>query len=443
MIGHDVGGHPAGGEGVDGPVADVEPVSGAAGATEPATDLVVAFAFAPYVDTAAIVAAKRVREAGRPVDVLQNEMSSQRATDPALDRIAGHLVRRRAVLRTPTLFSSWRGVEAFVAAGLDQALEWDADGPGYQRVYSRAHWVPSHFLAARLASLRPHLRWTAEFSDPLSVYVDARERHTPVEEGPLLEQLTTAVREAGFAPPGDNLFSWVETLPYALADELVFTNDNQRDLMLGRIGDEALAARARERAVVAPHPTLPPAFYGLAHEGRATDRLAIGRTSDDHPSDVTVDLEPGVRHIGYFGNFYGNRNMSAVVTALGALPTALRESLQLDVFTAKPEALMSALERVSGAGAARVRARPFVPYLDFLALSTRMDALLINDAATRRHFPVNPFLPSKWSDYQGSGRPVWGVVEAGSPLSAQPLDYRSPVQHVSAAVQVLAQIART
>ncbi|WP_228266538.1 glycosyltransferase family protein [Ornithinimicrobium ciconiae] len=386
-----------------------------------ARDLVVAYAFAPYADTAGVVAAKRVREAGRPVDVIQNEMSSQRDSDPALDKIAGDLVRRRAVLRTPTLFSSWKGVNTFVEVGLEQALAWEAGGSTYERIYSRAHWVPSHVLAARLKTLWPQVRWTAEFSDPLSVYVDAKERHSPAGEGPLLDELRAATRAAGFEPPGDNLFTWVEHLPYALADELIFTNENQRELMLSRIPDEALAARARERSVVSPHPTLPPEFYEL--------------------TQPEVDLDPQVRHIGYFGNFYANRSMTAVVAALTALPADVRRRLQIDVYTSKPDAIASALKALHMEGAESVKTRPFVSYLDFLALSRRMDALLINDAITTGLFPANPFLPSKWSDYRGSGPPVWGIVEPGSPLSAQPLDYRSPVRHTTAAVQVLGQIA--
>lgn len=389
----------------------------------PATDLVVAYAFAPFVDTAAIVAAKRVREAGRPVDVIQNLMSGVRPSDPTLDRIAGSLVRRRAMLDTPTLFSAWKGVGAFVEQGLDEALARDASGPGYERIYSRAHWAPSHVLAARLKTLRPHLRWTAEFSDPLSVHADGRERYAEAGTDTLRDDLAAAVRSAGFAPPADNLFTWVETLPYALADELLFTNANQRDLMIGRIGDEALAARVRERAVVSPHPTLPDEFYRMADPADACD--------------------PERRHIGYFGTVYGNRSLSRIVTALGALPVDLRERLSIDVHVAKPEAMARALHAADPTGASSVRARPFVGYLDFLALSTRMDALLVTDAVTGTAFPVNPFLPSKWSDYRGSGRPVWGLVEPGSSLDRQPLDHRSPAGHVTAAVQVLARIATT
>lgn len=390
---------------------------------EAARDLVIAFAFPPFADTAAVVAAKRVREAGRPVDVIQNVMSGKRSVDPSLDQIAGDLVRRRAKLRTPTLFSSWKGVPGFTEPGLEQALEWDADGPGYERVYSRAHWVPSHFLAAQFTARRPHVRWTAEFSDPLSLYVDARERFTRVQDGPLLQELRDAVRAAGFDPPGDNLFSWVEALPYALADELVFTNGNQRDLMLGRIADPELEARARERASVRPHPTLPEEFYRL--------------------TDPELELAPGRLHIGYFGNFYATRGLGTVLTALAALPGDVRDRLTLNVFTSSPADLEAA---VTAAGLGRtgvVRARPFVDYLDFLALSTRMDVLLLNDAVTAGTFAVNPFLPSKWSDYLGSGRPVWGIVEHGSPLSARRLDHRTPVNHVTATMQVLTHLARS
>lgn len=387
-----------------------------------ARDLVVSFAFVPFADTAAVVAAKRVREAGRPVDVIQNAMSSKRTTDPGLDQITGDLVRRRAVLRTPTLFSSWKGVPGFTKPGLKQALEWDADGPGYERVYSRAHWVPSHFLAAAFTVRRPHVRWTAEFSDPLALYVDARERFTQVEDGPLLQELGAAVREAGFTPPGDNLFTWVEALPFALADELVFTNANQRDLMLGRVTDPALRARAEERATVSPHPTLPPEFYRL--------------------TDPASELEPGRVHLGYFGNFYATRGLGTVLTALAALPPQDRDRLQLNVFTTKPDELQEAVAAAGLGGTGAVRAHPFVGFLDFLALSTRMDVLLINDAVTKGTFEVNPFLPSKWSDYLGSGRPIWGIVEPGSPLSTQRLDHRTPVNHVTAAMQVLTRLAR-
>lgn len=385
-----------------------------------ARDLAVAYAFPPYVDPSAVVAAKRVREAGRPVDVLLNALGGMRRQDPMLDRVAGDLVVRRHEVPSPPHFASWASMSRFVSLGLQQALAWDREGPGYERLYSRAQLAASHLLAARFALLRPEVEWTAEFSDPLSLAADGRPRRAGTAPGVLLRRLTEGLAAAGLvAPRTTNAFEWAETVAYAFAHRIVFTNPHQRDLMLSRIEDEALRERAEERAEVSAHPTLPPQFYAL-HE-------------------PTLDLDPGVRHLAYFGSFYASRGLGTVLAALGGLPGDLRQRLHLHVFTSDRTALD---EEVGRRGLGRsVTSRPYAGYLDFLALSTRMDLLIVNDAVTAGVFEANPYLPSKWSDYRGSGRPVWGLVEHGSCLSREPLDHRSPADHVTAAVQVLARVA--
>lgn len=385
-----------------------------------AADLVVSYCFPPYVDTAAIVAAKRVRESGRPVDVIQNRMTSIRQTDPGLASIADHLVVRRHEVPSPTYFAAWRAVVSFTELGLQQALAWDREGEGYTRLYSRAHFAASHILAARFALLRPEVAWTAEFSDPLSHDVTGSVRHSSAADDALLARLGDGIRRAGFRPPtSGNVFEWAETVAFALADTILFTNEHQRDVMVEAVEDEALAARILERAAVSPHPTLPPQYYEM--------------------TDPVYELDPRRRHIGYFGNFYATRGMGTVLQALESLPPHLRDRLCLHVFAGKRDQLE---EEVQGRGLHDcVRTGPFVGFLDFLALSRRMDVLLVNDAVTTGLLSTNPFLPSKWSDYRGSGAKVWGVVEPGSILDRQPLTYRSPVDHTSAAIQVLADIA--
>lgn len=385
-----------------------------------AADLVVSYCFPPFVDTAAIVAAKRVRETGRPVDVIQNEMTPERTTDPGLARIADDLVVRRAQIDSATYFSAWKAVVRWTELGLQQALAWDREGPGYERMYSRAHFAASHVLAARFKLLRPGVRWQAEFSDPLSHDVRGQVRHAQAAEDALLTTLGAGLRRAGFAPPtSGNVFEWAEVLPFALADELLFTNVHQRDLMVEAVTDPALRERILQVGTVSPHPTLPPEFYELA--------------------DPELTLEPGRRHLGYFGNFYATRGMDTVLDALEVLPQHQRDRLCLHVFAGKPADLLAEVERRGLQDV--VRAGPFVGFLDFLALCRRMDVLLVNDAVTSGLLSANPFLPSKWSDYRGSGTPVWGIVESGSVLDEQDLAYRSPVGFTSAAVQVLAQIA--
>ena len=387
-------------------------------AWEPARRLVASYCFPPYSDTAAIVAAKRVRERGEAVDVIGNAMDAIRRQDPGLVTLCGPLVRRHAAVPSKTAFSSWGSIVDYQALGIETFLRWEELQGSYTSLYSRAQFAASHFLAAEVKVLRPAIAWDAEFSDPLSHDVVGEVRSAPAHDDRVIARLRRAIEEAGFAPPtGLNAFEWCEVAAFALADTVMFTNEHQRDAMLETCHDADLAKRVESVSLVSPHPTLPPDFYR-------------------RPS--TYRLERGKRHVGYFGNFYANRGVVGVLDALSLLPAHVRDRLVLHVFTSSPEDLDDVVRRRGLGGCVRVN--PFVDYLDFLALSTRMDCLLVNDAVSPRG-AQNPFLPSKWSDYRGSGTPVWGVVEEGSALDVQPLDHRSPIEHVSAAVQVLMRIA--
>lgn len=387
---------------------------------EAARELVVSYCFPPYSDTAAIVAGKRVRVAGEQVDVIHNAMDRLRRRDEGLLALTDGLVQRRHAVPSSTWFKGWASIRDFCELGLQTALEWDRSAGGYERMYSRAHFAASHFLAARLALLRPQLTWTAEFSDPLSLYVTGEGRSSPTHDDPLLGHLRAGLQAAGFqAPESGNALEWSEVLAFALADRLIFTNEHQRSAMLDRV-EPALADRVMARSTIAPHPTLGPEFYAMA--------------------DPTYELDPARRHIAYFGNFYATRGLDVVLDALASLPQALRDRLCLHVFTSDPKKAEGPL-RDRGLDDV-VRLSPFVDYLDFLALTTRFDCLLVNDADTRDSaFARNPFLPSKWSDYAGSGTSVWGILEDGSALSGMDMAYTSPVQHRTAAVQVLARVA--
>jgi hypothetical protein len=156
-------------------------------------------------------------------------------------------------------------------------------------------------------------------------------------------------------------------------------------------------------------------------------------------SAAEYELEPGIVHIGYFGVFYATRGLTEVVAALRALPAEDRARIRFHVFTVKPDALTQEAEE---AGISDVLvARPYVSYLEFLNLTTRFDALLVNDARTIGIHEINPYLPSKYADYAGSGREIWGIVEPGSVLSTCRLDHRSDLGDVDGAVAVLQQLA--
>ena len=379
-----------------------------------ATGLVISYCFPPYVDTAAVVAAKRVRQRGEVVDVIFNAMDRLRHTETSTRRIADPFISDEAAITSPSAFATWASIDSFRELGIAQIDAWEEQKGPYQTVYSRVQFAASHFLAADYKLSRPAVRWTAEFSDPLSRDVHGKERGAPAEESPFLDRLRAAFRERGVEPPAtDNTFVWCEWAAYVLADEVLFTNVNQRDYMLGLCPD-AVADTVLAKSVIAPHPTLPASFYDMQHP--------------EYP--IPADRV----NIAYFGNFYATRGLDDLLVAMAELPARHREKVCLHVFTSTPDEL-----RRRGAELGldeQLSVGPYFGYLDFLNLTTRFDCLLVNDAVTDPQIR-NPFLPSKWSDYRGSGTPIWGLLEEGSPLSAQPVTYISPVGDVHAARQVL------
>ncbi|MDC5697576.1 hypothetical protein OO014_09930 [Intrasporangium calvum] len=404
--------------------------------TEPARRLVIAYAFPPYSDTSATVAAKRVLERGERVDVIQNAMDEMRSRDDHLDEIAGHLVARRSILETVTRFSVWHSIEPWCAEGRAQVQRWVDESAArgelvaggslpWTSLYSRAHFIASHILAGLVKQDHPQLHWDVEFSDPCSRDVTGAERHTPVSPGELFDEVRRAVADAGFTPPEtDNAFVWAEYLGYCLGDEIHFTNENQADYMIGFIEDPRLAERVRQRMRIAPHPTPPQEFY--------------------HRSEARLDTDPDRINIAYFGNVYGTRSLSPVLDGMAALPESDRRRLTVHVFTSDPE---DVARLVADRGIAdAVKVGPYAQYFDFLALTTQADLLLAVDASAPSNATRSPFLMSKWSDYQGSGTPVWLMEDPTSPLASSThpaLVLRTPAGHGSAAAQALARLARS
>lgn len=372
------------------------------------------YCFTPWVGTAGIVAARRVRERGLLVDVLCKDLDGLRERDPSLEVIAAPYVGRLDALGGTPHFASWDSVEDWAARVQARLEEWGTD---HRSVTSRAMWVASHLAAAQHKLRNPAVPWVAEFSDPISSTIHGRRRPGSATAGPLLDELLVGLRTAGVEPPADgNTFALAEVAAYALADEVMFTNENQREHMLAACPDPALAERVRAVATVRHHPTLPARFYDLHEPAYA--------------------LEDGPVHLGYFGAFYPTRGLTEVTGALAGLPARVRSQVRLHVFTQDPSAIAAA---VAEAGLADcVVVNPYVGFLDFLALCRRFDVLVVNDADSREHGPGgNPYLPSKLSDYLGSGTPVWAVVEPGSVMSRQPLAHTTVLGDVAAAAAVV------
>ncbi|MET4622061.1 glycosyltransferase involved in cell wall biosynthesis [Arthrobacter sp. 2762] len=384
-----------------------------------ARGLVVSYCFAPYSDTSAVVASKAIVERGSIVDVIYNNMASVRRKDSNLEAIAGRFIDTATEIDAPPSFAGWKQISEFVHKGLGVADRRDALIGGYETLYSRVLWPGSHFLAAKFKINHPGVVWTAEFSDPMSTDAQGQSRPGELIRDDFFEEFEHAVVSRGFDTLATNsLFTWCEYVTYILADELIFTNENQLEYMLSYVSDTRLKEQIQAKSVVRVHPTPPSRSYEML--------------------PAKYELSDSVANVGYFGAFYENRGLVEVLTALSNSSAAVRRKLRLHVFTNKPDEVVRQVQQFGLMGI--VKAQGYRPYLEFLNLTTKFDVLLVNDVERTGEMAINPFLPSKYSDYVGSGQPIWGLLDEGSPLSVKPLAYRSAVGNAVQAVRVLEEI---
>lgn len=387
-----------------------------------ARTLVVSVCFPPFSDASSVTVAKRIFDSGSVVDVVSADMSAVRSEDPSLNYLVAGLVGVHTVVPSRVGFGDWGSARNFSLEGwnsLEQRLRrrWP-----YEALYSRAMWPASHVLAALVKTRHPETRWTAEFSDPLSRTVQGAVRLGEFETDELVDELMAGAADVagGSLPPAKTVFDAAETLAYALAEELVFTNGHQLDYMLRSCPSRDLADLARSKAVVSSHPVPAPEFYHLVQ--------------------ANGPPEPGRVCLAYFGNFYANRSVTDLFAALAGLPLAVRRRLRLDIYTEDRTALERVIAEMCLFDVISILSP--VPYLTFLNLTTQYDCLVVNDTATASTHGVNPYLPSKWSDYAGSGTAIWKIVEPESTLASLPSVFTSQLGDVAGAGQVLLELAR-
>jgi glycosyltransferase involved in cell wall biosynthesis len=263
----------------------------------------------------------------------------------------------------------------------------------------------SHVAAALFKLRHWQVEWSAEFSDPLRRGADGSPRVGALVDNKVSRRLHDSLVVRGFGDlPIETSFDLVEAATLILADSVMFTNDSQMSYMLSLYSDRKLRSLVEAKAVVRPHPTPDAALYDA--------------------SPTLYEVAPHLVNIAYFGSFYPNRGIGDVLRAISALPEAIRRVCRIHIFCNDPAGVK---QQVADIGvSSNVYVNPYLSYLEFLNATKLFDVLLVNDVTRDEMLPVNPFLPSKYSDYLGSGRSIWALVDPGSPLDrATDLTYRT------------------
>lgn len=381
--------------------------------------LIFSYCFPPYADTSANVTAKVIRNDAELVDVFYADMERVRGRDESTRLIVEPFLSHAEEIDVVPSFAHWPAICSYARQAARRASKRAKTQGAYSSMYSRALWSGSHVAAALFKEKHPGTKWEAEFSDPLSVGVDGKPRRGELTRGITTRRLKRMVELSAFPELSyTSHFELTELVTLLYADEVIFTNANQQQVMLERYPEEMQQA-VRSKSKIRHHAVPTEEMYHLVESGYELDLERI--------------------NVGYFGNFYANRGIGGVLKALEGHPDA--EKFLLHIFTSNPEKLRGELRGHPASDNLRING--YMPYLEFLNLSTRFDALVVSDTDTHETaFSVNPFLPSKYADYAGSGAAVWGIVVDGSPLTTLPLDFTSNSGDIGQAIGVLDELLR-
>ncbi|MEH7348648.1 glycosyltransferase [Gottfriedia acidiceleris] len=366
--------------------------------------LVISYCFPPYVDTSGIVMAKRIIEQKEVVDVVYNNMSNNREIDFRLNPMVDTFISKRVEISSKTSFRNWFYIRSFVTQAMKEIKKLEVKNGVYQVVKSRVIWPGSNFLAFKYKVKNPSVKWIAEFSDPVLFDINSNKRDSPIYDPGFILIAKSLLKKKGLPIPNNkNVFFWCEYLAYAFADEVIFTNENQMQYMLETFPLKEMKDIIRKKAKIKNQSTLPKKYYEAI------------------PSQYEVDKE--LVNIAYFGTFYSKRKINELIEGLKKVSEQSKKIIRLHLFTDHKDNVKKELDLLGIDGCVKIN--PYVSYLEFLSISTQFDCLIVNDAITKDNKFINPYLPSKLSDYLGSGSNIWGIYEEGSILSKADIKYKS------------------
>lgn len=387
--------------------------------------LILAYNFAPYADASSATVAKRIRQIGRNVDVVSQDMSSIRPKDDDLSDLVSDFVDGHFQLAGEPGFASWPSIRNYVLDGYSAVKRRLLNGQ-YSFIYSRSMFPATHFLAALIKSRHPEVLWISEFSDPVRRDVEGKSRRgQEIPDDYVANSLKAGVNETvrALLLEDQSVFSWCEILGVAGADRVIFTNDHQRNVMLkpyvGCFPTKELLAKS----LVSPHPTLSRSFYNRSRLDNSVSSF-------------------GSINIGYFGEFYPNRGVGELVRAVSSLDPAIRDKFRIHVYTSNVTAARQSLDKLPF-DTSFVRVAASKRLFTFLRLASEMDALYVCDVSIGLGYSQNPYLPSKVSDYRGAGVPILASVWPGSILSKDSAVEKFLIGDVAGLQGYLARLART
>ena len=289
-------------------------------------------------------------------------------------------------------------------------------GNDYKKIHSRSWVMQNHFIAFEYKLLNPDVIWTAEFSDPVILNISNKVRDSKkfnFNNQEYIDKVNGYITELNenentsfpLIENNSSVFFLTEYLTYLFADKIIFTNENQMNIMLNQF-DENIKQFVMDKSEIQMHPTLDAEFY--------------------HIKNVDLKLDKENINLAYFGHdYYGKRHFESLFYAVETLNHKFKDKIKVHLFIEDVNLIKNLIKPLKSSNNFTIR-KP-LNYFEFLNATTQFDVLIVNDVVTYDVWPINPYLPSKLSDYLGSSTDIWALYENGSTLSKFDLKYKSDI----------------
>ncbi|SDA55778.1 glycosyltransferase family 2 protein [Methanobrevibacter millerae] len=372
-------------------------------------ELIISYAFSPTNTTTSNVVARRIMSEKKNVDVICANLDDM-AKDFTLETYVHEFVVEKHVIES-NFSTDWDNILNFSNEGMKVLGKYD-------KIYSRANFVHSHFLALEYKLKNPDTYWRAEFSDPLIYTFDERHLSPKLTDEDYINRMNEILSEKNLEliNADDDINCVCEYLTFVFANEIIFTNESQKEVMTDTLRFD-IEDIINEKSVISSHPILDLKYYYV-------------KKSD-------YELDNSYINFAYFGVIFSNRSFEDFINAFDNLSDEYKDKVRLHIFSPNRTLFEQLLTKEL---LERTVFNANVDYLEFLNLTTKFDVLIVEDSYTKGHFIKNPYLPSKLSDYKGSNSAIWAICEKGSEMSKLDFEYKSHLNDYDENINVLNRI---
>ena len=367
-----------------------------------ADELYISYFFPPDGEVSGINVLKRIIENEKKVDILHANSNTP--------NYSNEFINQHINIDISCNYDWADCIFEFIDKGL-KAVNND-----YKKIYSRSWLMSNHFLASEYKFKNSKCYWSAEFSDPL-IYDLSNKKKTYkemiIDNKEYISKINDKIiqynklNQTNFESVKNKSSAYFicEYVTYLFADEIIFTNPNQRHIMLNQFPVD-IKEHILPKTKIKMHSSLPLNYYYL--------------------KETDLNLSKDNINIAYFGNeYYGKRHFESLFYAIESLNHKYKNKLKFYFFISNNSLLKSLINTLDSKDLFVVK-KP-LGFFEFLNATTQFDILMVNDVITKYNFDVNPYLPSKLSDYLASKTNIWALYEKGSSLSQFDLKYKSDI----------------